>query len=85
MIRYIANEMVCDNKGGLHTMRRPRVFRSEEAAQKYVMERVATEYTKDKGYNVEEVRGWENGVGAKITTVYYNGGFSEFYVHAEEV
>ena len=78
---FTVNEMVCDNKGGLHTMRQPRYFRTEDEAQKYVMERVATEYTKENGYAVEDVRGWENGVGAKITTVYYNGGFSEFYVY----
>lgn len=84
MTRFIVNEMICDNRVQLHTMKRPRVFKTEEAAHVYVMERVSTEYTKEKGYKVKEVRGWDNGEG-KLTTVFYNGGFSEFCIYREDI
>ena len=85
MTRYLVNEMVCDNKHGLHKMEEPHFFKTKQDADEYVMKRISTGYTKGKGYNVSTIKGWHNEAGATITTLYYNGGFSEFYVYSVEI
>ena len=85
MRKYIVNEMVCDNKADLHKMRAPAAFDSLDDARKYVKDRTASEYVQAKGYDVDEVREWMNREGTLITTIYYTGGFSEFYIHSIEV
>ena len=49
------------------------------------MARITTAYTKENGYRTTVTRGWLNDAGTAITTLYYNGGFSEFYVTAADV
>lgn len=85
MTRYIVNEMVCDNRHDLHKMEEPRVFKTRSAADEYVMARITTAYTKENDYRKTSTRGWLNDAGTAITTLYYNGGFSEFYVTAADV
>lgn len=84
----ILNEMLCDAQNDLHLMRKPQVLETIDDAISEAMKRLSDDYSNDyskkKGFKVNEVKGRDDG-DAHYITAYFNDGFVEYRIDEMEI
>ena len=75
----ILSEMLCDAQNDLHLIKQPQVFKTIDDAYGEVMKRISIDYSKEKGFKINEIKGRLDGT-AHYLTAYFNDGFVEYRI-----